>query len=147
MPKGPVPPSIAEFLALPHFAVVATLRPDGSPHSVATWYDWEDGRILLNMDGSRARLGYLRADPRVAVTVIDRDDWYRHITLDAIADELHADEGLVDIDRLAYRYTGEAYKTRDSPRFSAWARVEGWHGWDASGARKVTNAAWGEPTH
>lgn len=145
MPTGPVPPSVARFLAMPHFAVVASLRPDGSPHSVATWYDWEDGRILLNMDESRARLSYMRADPRLAITVIDREDWYRHITLNAIVEELRPDEGLADIDRLAQRYTNAPYMTRDSPRISAWARVESWHGWDASGARKVTNAQWGAP--
>ena len=92
---------------------------------------------------SRARRGYKRAEPRVAVNVIDREDWYRHITLNANVEELRADEGLADIDRLAMRYTNAAYMTRDSPRVSAWARVESWHGWDASGERKVTDAQWG----
>ncbi len=40
------------------------------------------------------------------------------------------------------RYTGEAYKTRGSARVTAWVDVERWHGWDASGTRKVTHAAW-----
>jgi PPOX class probable F420-dependent enzyme len=144
MPTGPVPSSVARFLATPHFAVVASLRPDGSPHSVTTWYDWQDGRILLSMDESRARLGYMRADPRIAVTVIDRNDWYRHITLNSVVEELRADTGLADIDRLAFRYLNMPYMTRDRPRVSAWARVESWHGWDASGARKVTNAQWSD---
>ena len=47
---GTRPPEIEAFLLEPNPAVVATLRADGSPHSVATWYDWVDGRILLNMD-------------------------------------------------------------------------------------------------
>lgn len=55
--------------------------------------------------------------------------------------ELHEDRELADIDRLAMRYTGEAYKTRDSARVSAWVDVQRWHGWDASGTRKVTHAA------
>ena len=38
-PAPPVPPEIEEFLRKPNPAVVATIRPDGSPHSVATWYD------------------------------------------------------------------------------------------------------------
>ena len=57
MPPAPVPPEIEAFLREPNPAVVATLRADGSPHSVATWYDWVDGLILLNMDATRARLG------------------------------------------------------------------------------------------
>ena len=43
MPPTPVPPEIEEFLKQPNPAVVATVRPDGSPHSVATWYDRIDG--------------------------------------------------------------------------------------------------------
>jgi PPOX class probable F420-dependent enzyme len=146
MPAAPVPPSVDRFLDGPNIAVVATLCADGSPHTAATWYDWEAGRLLLNMDHSRARLGHMRRDPRVSVTVIDREDWYRHITLTGRVSETYDDEGLADIDRLALRYTGQAYLTRDSRRVSAWVDVERWHGWDASGARKVTDAAWSDAT-
>src|SRR5215211_9177632 len=47
----------------------------------ATWYLWEGGRILVNMDEGRARLEYVRRDPRVSLTVLDGDDWYRHVSL------------------------------------------------------------------
>ncbi len=70
MPRAPVPPEGDEFLRLPNPAVIATLRPDGSPHSVPTWYDWENGRLLLNMEETRLRLGYMQRDPRVALTVL-----------------------------------------------------------------------------
>src|ERR1700694_517689 len=107
MPKGPVPPSIAEFLALPHFAVVATLRPDGSPHTVATWYDWEDGRVLLNMDESRLRLQFLRRDPRAGLTVLDEGSWYSHVSLIGRVVSIETDPDLTDIDRLALRFPGQ----------------------------------------
>ena len=81
MPPPPIPPEIEEFLRKPNPAVVATIRPDGSPHSVATWYDLVDGLILLNMAATRARLGHIRRDPRVSLTVLDVDDWYTHVTL------------------------------------------------------------------
>ena len=74
MPPVPVPPEIDAFLAAPNRAVVATVRPDGTPHTAATWYDWEDGRVLMNMHEIRLRLGYLRANPGVALTVL-ADDW------------------------------------------------------------------------
>src|ERR687883_289482 len=64
MPPTPVPADVDDFLSRPNPAVVATLRPDGSPHSAATWYDWESGRVLLNMDASRLRLQHMRRDPR-----------------------------------------------------------------------------------
>ena len=56
MPKPPLPPRLDAFLAKPNASVIATVRPDGSPVTVATWYDWEGGRVLVNMDEGRKRL-------------------------------------------------------------------------------------------
>jgi PPOX class probable F420-dependent enzyme len=134
MPEAPVPQDVAEFLRRANPAIVASLRGDGSPHSVATWYDWEDdGRILLSMDESRLRLGFMRRDPRVALTVLDAEDWGRHVSLLGRVDAINEDVGLRDIDRLAVRYTGEPFRTRDRHRYSAWVHVDAWHGWDGPG--------------
>jgi nitroimidazol reductase NimA-like FMN-containing flavoprotein (pyridoxamine 5'-phosphate oxidase superfamily) len=61
--------------------VIATLQPDASPNTVATWYLWENGRVLVNMDEGRKRLEYLRQDPRVSITVLGKNDWYHHVSL------------------------------------------------------------------
>ena len=130
MPPAPVPPEIEAFLRQPNPAVVATLRADGSPHSVATWYDWVDGLILLNMDATRARLGHLRRDPRVSLTVLDKDSWYTHVTLTGVVERLEDDTELADIDRLALRYQGNPFRNRAGKRVSAWVRPERWERWD-----------------
>ena len=74
MPKLPLPADAEELLRKPNPAVIATLREDGSPHTAVTWYVWEDGRVLVNMDVSRVRLKHLRRDPRVSLTVLDTGD-------------------------------------------------------------------------
>ena len=50
MPKPPLPAELDALLREPNPATISTLKPNGAPHSVATWYLWEDGRILVNMD-------------------------------------------------------------------------------------------------
>ena len=72
---------------------------------MATWYAWVDGLILLNMDETRVRLGHLRRDPRVSLTILDKDDWHTHVSLAGIVERLVDDADLADIDRLALRYT------------------------------------------
>ena len=129
MPRVPVPPEVDAFLAQPNPAVVATIRPDGTPHTAATWYDWVDGRVLLNMDESRLRLGYLRANPAVSLTVLAEGDWYRQVTLLGRVVSIEEDEGLRDIDRLALRYSPNRYRNRESRRFSAWMEPERWYAW------------------
>jgi PPOX class probable F420-dependent enzyme len=134
MPAPPLPPHVEAIVRRPNAAVIASIRADGTPHTAATWYDWEDGRVLLNMDASRLRLRFLRRNPVVSLTVLDDRSWYRHVTLVGRVDELRDDEGLRDIDRLALRYTGEPYPDREGRRVSAWMTVTSWHGWDATGA-------------
>ena len=129
MPATPVPRDVEEFLRRPNPAVVATLRPDGSPHTVATWYDWDDGLVLLNMDESRLRLRFLRRDPRAALTVLDLDSWYSHVSLLGSVVRIEDDDDLADIDRLALRYTGRGFRTRDRKRVSAWLEPQRWHVW------------------
>ena len=36
MPAAPVPPEVDEFLRQPNTCVIATIRPDGSPHTAHT---------------------------------------------------------------------------------------------------------------
>ncbi|MGZ6801287.1 MAG: PPOX class F420-dependent oxidoreductase, partial [Mycobacteriaceae bacterium] len=88
----------------------------------------------LNMDDTRVRLQHLRRDPRVTLTVLDESSWYTHVSLLGSVEGLVPDEGLTQIDRLSRHYGGDAYPDRDSPRTSAWMRVERWHGWGAAKA-------------
>jgi len=129
MSKPPLPAAAVAMLAKPNPAVITTLRPDGQPVSTATWYLWDDGRVLVNMDEGRRRLAYLRADPRIALDVLDDGDWYTHLSIIGRVEELREDDGLADIDRLSRHYTGNPYPRRDRGRVSAWIAVDGWHGW------------------
>src|SRR3954454_11309346 len=130
MPRPPLPDDLQALLKEPLRAVMATLKADGAPLTVATWYLWENGRVLVNLDDSRKRLEHLRRDPRVSLTVL-ASDWYRHVSLQGRATEIYADEDLRDIDRIAHHYRGEPYRARDRPRTSAWIEIDRWHAWGA----------------
>jgi PPOX class probable F420-dependent enzyme len=127
LPLAPLPAELVEFLKEPHAAVIATVRSDGAPYTAATWYDWDDGRLLVNMDFERLRLSHMRRDPRVGVTVLDIENWYRAVTVLGRVVDLRDDDGLVDIDRLSLRYRGAPYKNRDRKRVTALIEPERWH--------------------
>jgi PPOX class probable F420-dependent enzyme len=129
MPTSPLPPELVGFLEKPNPSVVATLDADGAPHSAVTWYLWDDGRVLVNMDATRKRLRNMRRDPHVSLSVLDKDDFYRQLTLRGRVTEIADDAGLAGIDRLARQYTGDDYKRRDNPRVNAWIEVDSWYGW------------------
>jgi PPOX class probable F420-dependent enzyme len=129
--KPPLPESVVQLLEKPNPSVITAVRSDGQPVSVATWYLWDDGRILVNMDEDRKRLDYLRKDPRVSLTVLDEAGWHTHVSVQGRVVELRDDPGLADIDRLATHYTGKRYANRERDRVSAWIEIDRWHGWGA----------------
>ncbi len=132
MPKPPLSDAASDLLAQPNPAVIAVVRPDGQPVSVATWYLVEDdGRVLVNMDGERARNDYMRQEPRVSLTAIKEGEWYTHVSVQGRITEWRDDPDLTDIDRLSRHYGGEAYRNRTRPRVSALIEIDYWHGWGA----------------
>lgn len=132
MPASPIPDELRTLLVKPNPAVIATVRADGHPVSVPTWYLLEGDRILVNMDEGRKRLDHLRRDPRVSLTVLDTDDWYTHVSVQGSIAELVDDDDLEDIDRLAHHYLGRRYHNRRRNRVSGWIEIERWHGWGAA---------------
>jgi PPOX class probable F420-dependent enzyme len=130
MPTPPIPDELQAMLAKPNPSVIATLKADGSPLTSATWYVWDDGRVLVNMDAGRKRLEHMRRDPRVAIDVLDEAGWYRHVSIQGRVASLEDDPDFVDIDRISRHYTGKPYSNRERPRVSAWIEVLRWFAWN-----------------
>ncbi len=128
-----LPVDVIEFLRGPHHAVIGWVGVGGRPFTVATWYDWDDGEILVNMDATRRRLAWLEVGAPVSLTVLDAENWYRHVSLYGEIAHLADDAGLASIDRLAQRYTGSPFSNRTKARVSAWMRITSWHGWSDAG--------------
>ena len=131
MSKPPLPDGAVAMLRKPNPAVITTLRRDGQPVSTATWYVWDDGRVLVNMDEGRKRLEHMRADPRVSLDILDQDSWYNHVSIIGHVGEIYEDTDMSDIDRIARQYTGGPYSERNRGRFSALIEIDAWHGWGA----------------
>jgi PPOX class probable F420-dependent enzyme len=129
MAKTPLPDDVRALLRKPNPAVICSVRGDGQPVSVATWYLLDGDRILVNMDEGRKRLEYLRADPRVSLTVLDEAGWYTHVSVQGRVVEMADDPDLADIDRLSQHYGNQPYPNRERKRVSAWIEVDSWHGW------------------
>lgn len=129
MSESPLDDNIRKLLLKANPAVMATLRKDGSPVTVPTWYRLVDDRIHLNLDAGRVRLQHLRRDPRVALSVIASEDWYTHASIQGRVVEIADDPDLSGIDALSRHYTGEQYHIRDRARVDAWVEIEHVHVW------------------
>ena len=97
-----------------NFAHVAVIRPDGSPHVTVTWIDGSWDHVLVNTAAGRVKDRYVRADPRVSVTVHDQDDPYRWHRYDGVVEQfVEGEEAEEHIDALCRRYNGKAWTYKD----------------------------------
>lgn len=132
-PSGsPLTDDLRRLLARPNPCVMATLRRDGSPVTVPTWYRLVAGRIHLNLDAGRVRLQHLRRDPRVALSVLDSDDWYSHVSIQGRITEIAEGPDLAGIDALSRHYTDQPYPVRDRARVDVWLEIERVHTWGSA---------------
>ena len=129
MSTTPLADDVRELLLKPNPAVMATVRRDGSPVTVPTWYRLVGDRILLNLDKSRVRLQHIQRDPRVALSVMEAGNWTTHVSIQGRVVEIVDDPNLEGIDSLAQHYTGQNYFNRDDPRVDAWVEIERVHVW------------------
>jgi PPOX class probable F420-dependent enzyme len=108
-----VPADVEALLEGRNFAHVATLLPDGSPHSVPVWVGVEDGHVVFfTQEGSRKARNVER-DPRVAISVLDHERPYLSAHLRGRVVGKREGEAALDVmDRLARRYTGEDFPLR-----------------------------------
>ena len=97
----------------PNYAHIATVLPDGGPHSVPVWIGLEAGRIVFFTQEGTRKARNLAADPRVAISIADHANPYRMAQVRGrVVDAVHGEEALEIIDRLSVRYTGRPFPMR-----------------------------------
>lgn len=106
------------FLEEPHFAVLGTVNPSGSPHLTVMWYLLDGDEILFNTVITRAKGSNLERDPRVSLLVYDETNNYHYLRIDGRARRIDdPDVGQADIRRLAMRYyAGDADRVERASR-------------------------------
>ena len=104
---------VRELFEAANFAHVATLMPDGAPHSVAVWVGVEDGRVVFFTQPSSQKARNVARDRRVAISITDHANPYRTGRVrGSIAATREGDEALEVIDRLSQKYTGRPFPMR-----------------------------------
>src|SRR3954452_18209688 len=101
---------VRELFGGGNFAHLATVMPDGSPHSVPLWTIVEDGRIAFFTQPSSRKARNLEYDPRVALSVVDRANADRRAwARGRVARTLDGEDALPVIDRISHAYIGKPF--------------------------------------
>jgi PPOX class probable F420-dependent enzyme len=94
-------------------AHVATLMPDGSPHSVPVWAGVEGDEIAIFAVAGSRKDRNIQGDPRVAISVTHPDQPFdMAFVRGSVSRRLEGEEAMPIVDRLAVAYTGRPYELR-----------------------------------
>jgi PPOX class probable F420-dependent enzyme len=98
---------------------LATVLPDGSPHTTPVFVGTHDDQLIF-FTGPRSRKARnLRRDPRVALSLAPADNPFQPVIIRGrVTEWLEGDTAWEIIDQIATKYTGQPY-TRDQERIVA----------------------------
>ncbi|MHB8602987.1 MAG: PPOX class F420-dependent oxidoreductase [Nitrosotalea sp.] len=103
---GTISPEVVKLLEDKNLAFVATLMKNDSPQITPVWIDLVDGIILVNTAEGRVKQRNVSRDPRVAISIVDRNNPYHMVTIRGKVIEQTTDGADKHIDRMAKKYLG-----------------------------------------
>jgi PPOX class probable F420-dependent enzyme len=105
-------PMVLELARGQNFAALTTLLPGGHPQTQVMWVDVNEQHLLINTEVHRQKFRNVERDPRVTVTIWDKDDPYRFVEVRGeVVEKVKGTEAREHIDELSHKYRGEPYQT------------------------------------
>jgi PPOX class probable F420-dependent enzyme len=109
-------PDLRRVLDTAVIAHLATVLPDGGPHSVPVWIDTHGDHIVIITGPDSRKARNLRRDPRVAISLTPLDNPFQPVILRGrVVEWIDGDAGWEIVDRIAHKYLGQPY-SRDQER-------------------------------
>jgi PPOX class probable F420-dependent enzyme len=97
-----------DLLDRPNLAFLADVMEDGSPHVSPVWIALENGHITFNTAVGRVKERNMRRDPRVAISIADKDDFYAKVDIRGrVVEMIEGEAADRQIDELAKKYLGK----------------------------------------
>jgi PPOX class probable F420-dependent enzyme len=106
----PLDDDVRAFATGQNFGALTTLFRSGQAQTHIMWVDADDDHLLVNTEVHRAKFRNVERDPRVTVTIWDREDPYRYVEVRGRVVEVVRGQAARDhIDACSRRYTGKDY--------------------------------------
>lgn len=99
-----IPDDLRDLLERPTFADLATVREDGTPQVNPMWFAWDGEFIRFTHTNYRRKFKNIRANPAVAISIIDPDDPYRYLEVRGVVERIDPDPTGAFYVELAKRY-------------------------------------------
>ncbi len=113
-PIHSLPPAARRLLGGSNIAHVATVLPDGAPHTVPVWVDVDGDEILIMTGPDSRKARNLERDGRVALSIVDQQQPFAMVSVAGqVVRRAAGDEAWTIVDRIAAKYIDDPYPRDD----------------------------------
>lgn len=114
-------PIYRQLLDMPITVTLGLVGPDGRVNLTPMWFDYEGDMILVNTAAHRAKCGWIRANPRLTILLVNPENPYHWMSVKCeVVNEIREGEpggerAAEQLDRIWTKYTGQEppYALRD----------------------------------
>ena len=100
---------VVKLFSEKNLVYIATIMKDGAPQVSPVWANHEGGNILVNTAEGRIKHKNVLRDPRVAVSVVSKDNPLDMTTIRGTVEELIPDYEYKHADKLTQQYLGKEH--------------------------------------
>ena len=102
-----IPQQFRDLLTKKAFASLATVMADGSPQVTPVWFDFDGTHLRVNSAKGRVKDRNMRRNGRVALSIMDPENPYRHLAIRGRVEEITEAGADAHIDSLSKKYLGQ----------------------------------------
>jgi PPOX class probable F420-dependent enzyme len=102
-----IPQQFRDLLTKKAFASLATVMADGSPQVTPVWFDFDGTHLRVNSAKGRVKDRNMRRNGRVALSIMDPENPYRHLAIRGRVEEITEAGADGHIDSLSKKYLGQ----------------------------------------
>ncbi|WP_271219106.1 PPOX class F420-dependent oxidoreductase [Streptosporangium carneum] len=112
-------PDVRRVLDGASIAHLASVLPDGAPHSVPVWIGTDGDHVVILTGPHSRKARNLRRDPRVAISLTPADNPFQPVIVRGrVVEWVEGDAAWEIVDRISTKYIGGPY-SRDEERVVA----------------------------
>ena len=105
-----IDPAVRRILDGTPIAHLASVLPDGSPHTVPVFIGLYEDQVVFFTGPDSRKARNLRRDPRIAISLTAADNPFEPVVLRGrVAEWIDGDEGWAIVDAVQTKYTGQPY--------------------------------------
>jgi PPOX class probable F420-dependent enzyme len=97
-------PEAKKLIDRPNFAHLATLMPDGSPHSTPVWVGREGEHLVIGTSDGSLKARNTGRDARVALSMVDFENPYEEVQIRGRVVERRPDPELKILDQISNKH-------------------------------------------